>query len=118
MAGEAGLIRRVKPASPLPAAVWVAIVLGAIPLSWLIATLGVMIAVVSPARDVAMLVLWSTSEEMISTGALAVPRTDMLMRPLSELVPACTTSVSPGCSDSTAVSKLDPGMRSIVRPPD
>jgi membrane protease YdiL (CAAX protease family) len=54
----------------LPAAMLVAIVVLAIPISWLTATLGFTIAVVAPARDVALLLLWSTSEEIVFRGGL------------------------------------------------
>ena len=42
----------------------------AIPLSWLTASLGFTIAVVSPARDIVMLLLWSTSEEIVFRGGV------------------------------------------------
>jgi membrane protease YdiL (CAAX protease family) len=48
----------------------VAVVVLAIPVSWLTATLGFTIAVVAPARDVALLLLWSTSEEIVFRGGL------------------------------------------------
>jgi len=55
-------------------------VLVAIPLSWLTATLGFTIAVVSPARDIAMLLLWSTSEEIVFRGGVQTLLAWMLAR--------------------------------------
>jgi membrane protease YdiL (CAAX protease family) len=48
----------------------VTIVVLAIPISWLTATLGFTIAVMAPALDVAVLLLWSTSEEIVFRGGL------------------------------------------------
>ena len=52
------------------AAILLAIVVLAVPIAWLTATLGFTIAVVAPARDVAVLLLWSTSEEIVFRGGL------------------------------------------------
>lgn len=52
------------------AAILLAIVVLAIPIAWLTATLGFTIAVVAPPRDVALLLLWSTSEEIVFRGGL------------------------------------------------
>jgi membrane protease YdiL (CAAX protease family) len=70
----------VKPAFRPPAAAWAAIVLVAVPLSWLTATLGFTIAVVSPARDIVMLLLWSTSEEIVFRGGVQTLLAWMLAR--------------------------------------
>jgi membrane protease YdiL (CAAX protease family) len=54
----------------MPVTTSVVIMVLAIPISWLIASLGFTIAVVAPARDVTMLLLWSTSEEIVFRGGL------------------------------------------------
>jgi len=55
-------------------------VLAAIPLSWLTATLGFTIAVVAPARDIVMLLLWSASEEIVFRGGVQPLLTKALAR--------------------------------------
>jgi membrane protease YdiL (CAAX protease family) len=55
-------------ATPLPAAVVVAIVVLGMPIAWWVAAWGFTIAVVDPVRDVAMLLLWSASEEIVFRG--------------------------------------------------
>lgn len=50
--------------------VWVFVVVLAIPLSWGVAALGFTITVASPVRDIAMLLLWSLSEEVVFRGGL------------------------------------------------
>ena len=52
----------------------------AIPLSWLTAALGFTIAVVSPARDIVLLLLWSTSEEIVFRGGVQTLLAWMLAR--------------------------------------
>jgi len=42
----------------------------AIPMAWLIATLGFTIRVAAPGRDIALLLLWSASEEVVFRGGL------------------------------------------------
>ncbi len=53
-----------------PALVWVVIVVAAAPLAWGVAELGFVIAVVSPARDLLWLALWSITEEVIFRGGV------------------------------------------------
>jgi membrane protease YdiL (CAAX protease family) len=57
-------------ASLPPAAALGVIVVLAIPISWSLATLGFTIAVVDPVRDMAVLLLWSVSEEIVFRGGL------------------------------------------------
>ena len=57
-------------ASPLPAALLAAAVVLAVPISWLVAALGFTIAVVAPIRDIAVLLLWSASEEIVFRGGV------------------------------------------------
>jgi membrane protease YdiL (CAAX protease family) len=66
-AGSADAVRR--PARQLAMA-WVCVVVLAIPLSWGVAALGFIIKVESPGRDIAMLLLWSLSEEIVFRGGL------------------------------------------------
>lgn len=49
---------------------WTAIVVLAIPLAWAVAALGFTIPVSAPGRDIALLLLWSASEEIVFRGGL------------------------------------------------
>jgi membrane protease YdiL (CAAX protease family) len=53
-----------------PVAVWVVIALGAAPVAWGLAALGVTIPIGTPWRDVAGLVLWSVAEEIVFRGGV------------------------------------------------
>jgi membrane protease YdiL (CAAX protease family) len=62
------------PGQPLKSArltaAWTALVVLAIPFAWAIAALGFTLPLAAPGRDIALLILWSASEEIVFRGGL------------------------------------------------
>lgn len=55
---------------PWSSVTWVVIVVGAVPAAWLIASIGFKFEVASPWRDIAVLLAWSISEEIVFRGGV------------------------------------------------